>query len=121
MPPISNLRFLTGLPPNVEVRRHDVESDDLGETLYDFIHCRAVLMWLREPEKALQRMFSALKPGGRLLAEEMDWGFCDFGGHRMPGGQPTACMSFSSATKLQGYGILISGERSPLMPLALGL
>ena len=58
-----------------------MESDDLGETLYDFIHCRAVLMWLLEPEKALQRMFSALKPGGRLLAEELDWGFCDFGGH----------------------------------------
>jgi len=76
-----DLRFLRGLPGNVEVRRHDIETDALGDTLYDFIHCRAVLMWLREPGKALRRIFSALKPGGRLLAEELDWGLCDFGGH----------------------------------------
>jgi SAM-dependent methyltransferase len=76
-----DLRFLTELPSNVEVRRHDIETSDLGQALYDFIHCRAVLMWLREPGKALQRMISALKPGGWLLAEELDWGFCTLGQH----------------------------------------
>ena len=74
-------RFLTGLPGNVEVRRHDIEMSDLGQLLYDFVHCRAVLMWLREPAKALQRMMSALKPGGWLLAEEFDWGLCTLAGH----------------------------------------
>lgn len=76
-----DLRFLTGLPSNVEVRRHDIETSDLGQVLYDFIHCRAVLMWLREPAKALHRILSALKPGGWLLAEELDWGFCTLAEH----------------------------------------
>jgi SAM-dependent methyltransferase len=76
-----DLRFLTELPANVKVRRHDIETEDLGEALYDLIHCRAMLMWLRDPAKALQRMMLALKPGGWLLAEELDWGFCTVGGH----------------------------------------
>ena len=76
-----DLRFLTGLPGNVEVRRHDIEAEDMGRSLYDLVHCRATLMWLREPAKALQRMMRALKPGGWLLAEELDWGFCNVGGH----------------------------------------
>ncbi len=76
-----DLRFLTGLPANVEVRRHDIEAEDIGRSLYDLVHCRAMLMWLREPAKALQRMMLALKPGGWLLAEELDWGFCTVGGH----------------------------------------
>ena len=76
-----DLRFLTGLPRNVEVRRHDIETSDLERMVYDLVHCRAVLMWLREPQRALQRMFSALKPGGWLLAEELDWGFCTLAQH----------------------------------------
>jgi SAM-dependent methyltransferase len=76
-----DLRFLTDLPANVKVRRHDIETEDLGEALYDLSHCRAMLMWLRDPAKALQRMMLALKPGGWLLAEELDWGFCTVGGH----------------------------------------
>ena len=76
-----DLRFLAGLPRNVEVRRHDIEAEDLGRSLYDLVHCRAMLMWLRQPARALQRMMLALKPGGWLLAEELDWGFCTVGGH----------------------------------------
>jgi hypothetical protein len=72
--------FPRRLPRNVKVRRHDIETEDLGEALYDLSHCRAMLMWLRDPAKALQRMMLALKPGGWLLAEELDWGFCTVGG-----------------------------------------
>lgn len=36
---------------------------------YDAVFSNAALHWIRPPEKAAQRMFAALKPGGRLVAE----------------------------------------------------
>lgn len=76
-----DLRFLTNLPPNVEVRRHDITTSDLESKRYDFVHFRALLMHLPDPRAALARIMAALKPGGWLLAEEADWGFCTVGGH----------------------------------------
>jgi SAM-dependent methyltransferase len=107
-----DLRFLTDLPANVEARRHDIQTSDLGEALYDFIHCRAMLMWLREPATALERMIGALKPGGWLLAEEFDW-------DRTVGQAPRAhwandtCMRSSSATKPRGFATPTSAARLP--------
>lgn len=40
---------------------------------FDAVFSNAVLHWVTEPERAIERMRSALKPGGRLVAE--------FGGH----------------------------------------
>jgi trans-aconitate methyltransferase len=34
---------------------------------------RLLLAWLAEPREALRRLCAALKPGGCLLAEEMDF------------------------------------------------
>src|SRR5262249_31780484 len=51
----------------VEVRRHDILRDLLETRHYDLIHCRALLMHLREPERALARMVAALRPGGSSL------------------------------------------------------
>jgi 2-polyprenyl-3-methyl-5-hydroxy-6-metoxy-1,4-benzoquinol methylase len=59
--------------PNLEVRVHDVLHDDLPEQEYDLVHLRLVLAWLGEPSRPLQRLVSALKPGGWLVAEEMDF------------------------------------------------
>ena len=64
-------RFLTGLA-GVEVRRHDVLSDPLEGGAYDLVHCRALLMHLGDPERALARMVAALRPGGWLVVEEGD-------------------------------------------------
>jgi trans-aconitate methyltransferase len=60
--------------PNLEVRPHDVLRDELPEAEFDLIHLRLVLAWLPEPQRALQRLVGALKPGGWLVAEEMDFG-----------------------------------------------
>ena len=60
--------------PNLEVRVHDVLEDDLPAGEFDLIHLRLLLAWLSEPQIALRRLAAALKPGGRLLAEEMDFG-----------------------------------------------
>jgi len=60
--------------PNIEIRRHDITRDDLETEYYDLVHCRTVLMWLREPEKALFRMAEAVRPDGWLMIEENDYG-----------------------------------------------
>jgi SAM-dependent methyltransferase len=59
--------------PNLKTRVHDVLVDELPERSFDLVHMRLVLAWLAEPQVALRRLVSALKPGGWLVAEEMDF------------------------------------------------
>jgi SAM-dependent methyltransferase len=59
--------------PNLEVRTHDVLRDDLPAGAFDLVHMRLVLAWLADPALALERLVAALKPGGVLVAEEMDF------------------------------------------------
>lgn len=59
------------LPPNVELRRHDIGADPLPEAAFDVVHARAVLTFVPARRAALQRMIAALKPRGWLLVEEM--------------------------------------------------
>ena len=54
----------------IEVLRHDVLVDDLPQGDFDLVHCRALLVHLSDPERALERMAGWLKPGGVLVAEE---------------------------------------------------
>jgi ubiquinone/menaquinone biosynthesis C-methylase UbiE len=66
-------RFLEPLAAqNVEVRKHNIVTDPLPEASFDLIHARLVLVHLREREKVLTRLVSALKPGGWLVDEEFD-------------------------------------------------
>jgi len=66
-------RFLKRLQaPNLEVRRHNIASEPLPEAAFDLIHARLVLVHLPEPEKVLERLVAALKPGGYLVDEEFD-------------------------------------------------
>jgi SAM-dependent methyltransferase len=60
--------------PKVTVRVHDVLTDDLPDAAFDLIHLRLVLAWLTDVPRALGRLIEALKPGGVLVAEEMDFG-----------------------------------------------
>src|SRR6185436_15674069 len=64
-------RHLDGLGANVEVRRHDLVKDPLEEGTFDLVHARALLEHLPERTKALEKLVRALKPGGRLLAEDV--------------------------------------------------
>lgn len=67
-------RFLHDLRgATVDVRRHDILVDDVEESAYDLVHCRALLLHLPEPAAALRRMAGALRPGGRLLVEDADY------------------------------------------------
>ena len=66
-------RFLEALTfSNLEVRRHDIRYEGLPEHEFDLAHARLVLMHLPGRELALQRMVTALKPGGWIVVEEFD-------------------------------------------------
>jgi SAM-dependent methyltransferase len=67
-------RFLAdAAAAGVEVRRHDILADPLEPGRYDLVHCRALLCHLPDPGLALRAMAAAVRPGGRLLAEDADY------------------------------------------------
>jgi SAM-dependent methyltransferase len=61
------------LPPNVEVREHNILTHDLEAARYDLVHCRSLLMHLPQPAVALERIAAAVRPGGWLCIEEPDF------------------------------------------------
>lgn len=66
-------RFLaTSGSANLEVRRHDVGIDPLPESAFDLIHTRLVLIHVPQRDTSLERLVSALKPGGWLVVEDYD-------------------------------------------------
>ena len=77
-------RFLERVPAsNIEVRKHNIVTDPIEEAAYDLVHSRDVLEHIPERELVLDRMVAALKPGGWLVAEDVD---------------------FTSALRLDGFG-----------------
>jgi SAM-dependent methyltransferase len=57
---------------NVEFRRADVVAD--GPTgPFDVVYARFVLTHLKDPAAALARMYGALRPGGALVVEDIDF------------------------------------------------
>jgi len=59
--------------PNLEVRVHDLLEAELPGGEFDLVHVRLVIGWLRDPQLGIERLIGALKPGGWLLAEEIDF------------------------------------------------
>jgi SAM-dependent methyltransferase len=71
----SDPRFLGDLQEsNIEVRRCDITRDDLEPNRYDLVHSRLLLMHVSDPADVLRRMSAAVRPGGFLIAEELDNG-----------------------------------------------
>jgi SAM-dependent methyltransferase len=56
---------------NLDIRELDLLADDLP-TGFDLVHSRLVLGHLQDPDGGLRRIYSCVKPGGWLLAEESD-------------------------------------------------
>jgi len=68
-------RFLDGHGrDNLAVRTHNIVTDSLDEAAYDLIHARALLVHLPDRDQVLKRLVSALRPGGWLLLEDVDFG-----------------------------------------------
>jgi SAM-dependent methyltransferase len=69
-----NIALLEGFNlPNVEAKRHDITKDSIPDSSFDFVHARWLLHHLPNPELAVRRMIGALRPGGWLLLEEVDF------------------------------------------------
>jgi SAM-dependent methyltransferase len=67
-------RYLDALTePNLTVRKHDITTEALDERAFDFVHARLVLEHLPQREAALERIVRALRPGGKLLLEAVDY------------------------------------------------
>lgn len=58
---------------NLEVRCHNIVTDELEEGAFDLVHTRLVLEHIPERELCLKRLVAALAPGGTLVVEEFDW------------------------------------------------
>lgn len=112
-------RFLAPFASDtLEIRTHDILADPLEENAYDLVHSRFLLEHLPEHHAALERMIGALKPGGWLVAEDVD--FLDMeGGHAIVA--PAEARSESAdlwkamRALAEGRGILFDhGRRLPL-------
>lgn len=66
--------LLEGLASDrVEVRRHDLLSDQLPQAAFDLVHARLLLMFLSPRLGALQRLVSAARPGGWVASIAPDF------------------------------------------------
>jgi 2-polyprenyl-3-methyl-5-hydroxy-6-metoxy-1,4-benzoquinol methylase len=64
---------------NIDFHVADAYSPRLPESSFDLVYCRLVLMHLKRPAAALGAMRALVRPGGRVVCEEMDLGcwLCD--------------------------------------------
>jgi SAM-dependent methyltransferase len=58
---------------NLEVWTHDICRDPLPECAFDLIHARWLFYHLPEPEAVIARLLRALRPGGTILVEDVDF------------------------------------------------
>ena len=69
-------RFLEAAAiPSVEVRQHNITTDNLEEDEYDLVYARMVLMHLPDADTHLAKMAGAVRPGGWLLVQDADLSF----------------------------------------------
>jgi 2-polyprenyl-3-methyl-5-hydroxy-6-metoxy-1,4-benzoquinol methylase len=61
-----------GASGNLEIRRHNIVTDDLPTEHFDLVHARLVLIHIPERHRVVRRILSSLKPGGVLLLDEFD-------------------------------------------------
>lgn len=59
--------------PNIEVRVHDICTDPLDDSAFDIIHARLLLEHLPPRLAVLDKLIAALRPGGWLLVEDVDF------------------------------------------------
>jgi SAM-dependent methyltransferase len=64
------------IPPHerIEIRTGDVRTTELGDSEFDLIHARLVLMHIPDDEREalLSRIVAALRPGGTLVLSDWD-------------------------------------------------
>ena len=77
-------RFLEILhEPNLDVRRHNVATDELPEDEFDLIHGRLIMELVPDRDQAMKRLVAALRPGGWIVLEDADWSAYTSGPERL--------------------------------------
>jgi SAM-dependent methyltransferase len=80
-------RFLDRLnQANLRVLRHDITADGLPAASFDLVHCRLLLAHLPRRPAVLSKLLTALRPGGQMVLEEMDFVSVS-ADERQPGGR----------------------------------
>jgi len=111
-------RFLeTHSEANLRVLRHDITADNLPPAAFDLVHCRLVLAHLPDRHAVLSKLAAALRPGGQLVAEEMDFVSMVADAHQ-PGGRAFNAAVASSNDVLRARGFDPSCGRALLADLA---
>ncbi len=104
-------RFLADLPTtfvNAHVHQHDIAIDPLEAGTFDLVHCRALLLHLADPERALAAMAAALRPGGWLLVEDADYSSLRAGDPEHP-----AAARFDAVIRAVVNGFLARADMDP--------
>jgi SAM-dependent methyltransferase len=103
-------RFLDEIEAgNLEVRRHDIVEDDLERDSFDLVHSRFLLEHLPSYDGALRKMIDALKPGGWLVAEDVDIAAAIMADPEQRPGVPPASVEIGA--ELTGKMLAMSGAR----------
>lgn len=116
-----NTTLLDGLDlPNLEVRRHDIQTEALPQGAFDLVHCRLVLMHLPAREQALRKMADALAPGGWMLVEDIS--FAGTGTATGRGSVTFRTLVAPLKAMLRAHGADVNfGRRLPILFNRLGL
>ena len=70
----TDTRFLAPLAAdNLQVAQVDVTAETLPEAAFDLVHARLLLEHLPERDAVLTSLVKAVRPGGWLLVEDLDW------------------------------------------------
>lgn len=68
-------RALHGLSSDtLEIKQHDIVRDPLEDSAFDLVHARLVLEHLVKRDEVLAKLVRALRPGGWLVVEDVDYG-----------------------------------------------
>lgn len=57
---------------NLSFEQRDLHEDGLGEDRFDYVWCRFVFEYLQQPERALEQLVEATRPGGRVVVGDLD-------------------------------------------------
>jgi SAM-dependent methyltransferase len=102
-------RFLETLHfPQLEVRQSDIAAAPLEGGAFDLVHARMLLEFIPERDDALRHMVAALKPGGWLLVEEMDYA------NWVPGSRQLSRSELIWERFLKAYRLTLEGRGADL-------
>jgi SAM-dependent methyltransferase len=102
-------RFLKRLHfPHLEVRQSDIAAAPLETGAFDLVHARMLLEFIPERDAVLRHMMAALKPGGWLMVEEMDYT------NWLPGSRQLCRSGYIWERFLKAYRLTLEGRGADL-------